>query len=569
MSDVKRTFLTGMLIAGVLMIIPWYYNALGISNNDQSDSEVMALPEQLPQNNTQISEKKTAPIKQTLSVKKTYQEFQIINNNFTATVSNLSGGSVVEYVLNSDESQYVGGYDDAGLYRDATPVSLILNTSNLCAPCVQFQDLNGNTSVVDEPFQLISPAINSSNVFIVEKDSPAVLVFRVSLNNLEITKTLTITYNKFVINHSVDVKTLNSNSPSAIGFVWDKGIRNTEYNVVDEISYSLASIGSNKNIENITLSPSSIEDRVNLKSYDDADWVALRNKYFIMAMVPDAPMKASYSAETFALNSNNLVPSFSSSILNNGDSNLNCDIYLGPLDLESINELDSYLDRIMNFGWFILQPFSRSILWLLKFLHGFGINYGVILVLFAFIIRFITGPLTKKSYESSQKMQSLQPQIQKLQEKFKKDPQRLNQETIKLYKESGTNPLGGCLPMLLQMPLLFSLFIVFRSTIEFRGAPFFGWISNLSQPDTIINLPINIPLYGDQIAFLPILLGITMFLSQKMSMASMDPKQKPFMYIMSVFFYLIFNSFPSGLNLYYVVYNLLNYLQQKSLKKAA
>ena len=569
MSDVKRTFLTGMLIAGVLMIIPWYYNALGISNNDQSDSEVMALPEQLPQNNTQISEKKTAPIKQTLSVKKTYQEFQIINNNFTATVSNLSGGSVVEYVLNSDESQYVGGYDDAGLYRDATPVSLILNTSNLCAPCVQFQDLNGNTSVVDEPFQLISPAINSSNVFIVEKDSPAVLVFRVSLNNLEITKTLTITYNKFVINHSVDVKTLNSNSPSAIGFVWDKGIRNTEYNVVDEISYSLASIGSNKNIENITLSPSSIEDRVNLKSYDDADWVALRNKYFIMAMVPDAPMKASYSAETFALNSNNLVPSFSSSILNNGDSNLNCDIYLGPLDLESINELDSYLDRIMNFGWFILQPFSRSILWLLKFLHGFGINYGVILVLFAFIIRFITGPLTKKSYESSQKMQSLQPQIQKLQEKFKKDPQRLNQETIKLYKESGTNPLGGCLPMLLQMPLLFSLFIVFRSTIEFRGAPFFGWISNLSQPDTIINLPINIPLYGDQIAFLPILLGITMFLSQKMSMASMDPKQTPFMYIMSVFFYLIFNSFPSGLNLYYVVYNLLNYLQQKSLKKAA
>ena len=568
MSDVKRTFLTGMLIAGVLMMIPWYYNTLGISSSEQSDSEAMALPE-LPQNKTQVSEKKTAPVKQAPSVKKAYQEFQIINNNFTSTISNLSGGSVVEYVLNNRESQYVGGYDDVGLYSDTAPVSLILNTANLCAPCVQFQDLNGNTSVVDEPFQLISPAVNSSNVFIVEKDSPTVLVFRASLNGLEITKTLTITYNKFVINHSVDIKTVNNKAPSAIGFIWDKGIRNTEYNVVDEISYSLASIGSNKNIENITLSPGSIEDRVNLKSYDDADWVALRNKYFIMAMVPQAPVKASYAAETVALNSNNLVPSFSSSILNNGESDLNCDIYLGPLDLESINELDSYLDRIMNFGWFILQPFSRSILWLLKFLHGFGLNYGVILVLFAFLIRFITGPLTKKSYESSQKMQSLQPQIQKLQEKFKKDPQRLNQETIKLYKESGTNPLGGCLPMLLQMPLLFSLFIVFRSTIEFRGAPFFGWISNLSQPDTIINLPINIPLYGDQIAFLPILLGVTMFLSQKMSMASMDPKQKPFMYIMSVFFYLIFNSFPSGLNLYYVVYNLLNYLQQKSLKKAA
>ena len=567
MSDVKRTFLTGMLIAGVLMMIPWYYNTLGISNNDQSDSVAMDLPK-APQNKAQISEKETPPIKQTSPIQKTYQEFQVINNNFTSTISNLSGGSVVEYVLNDDESQYVGGYDDAGVYSDTAPVSLILNTANLCAPCVQFQDLNGNTYVVDEPFQLISPAVNSSNIFIVEKDLPTVLVFRAFLDNLEITKTLTISYNKFVINHSVDIKMMNNNAPSSVGFVWDKGIRNTEYNVVDEISYSLASIGSNKNIENITLSPSTIEDKVGLKSYDDADWVALRNKYFIMAMVPQTPMKASYAAEAFALNSNNLVPSFSSSILNNGASSFSCDIYLGPLDLESINELDSYLDRIMNFGWFILQPFSRSILWLLKFLHGFGLNYGVILVLFAFLIRFITGPLTKKSYESSQKMQSLQPQIQKLQEKFKKDPQRLNQETIKLYKESGTNPLGGCLPMLLQMPLLFSLFIVFRSTIEFRGAPFFGWISNLSQPDTIINLPIYIPLYGDQIAFLPILLGVTMFLSQKMSMASMDPKQKPFMYIMSVFFYLIFNSFPSGLNLYYVVYNILNYLQQKSLKKA-
>ena len=568
MSDVKRTFLTGMLIAGVLMLIPWYYNTMGISGNEQVESKAQEVPE-LQQNKQPASEKYTVPAEKTPSIQKNYQEFKIINNNFTSTISNLSGGSVVEYVLNDDESQYVGGYDDDGLYSDTYPVSLILNTANLCAPCIQFQDLNGSTSVIDEPFQLISPDINSSNVFIVEKDNPTVLVFRASLDNLEITKTLTITYNKFVINHNVDIKPVNNSAPAAVGFVWDKGIRNTEYNVVDEISYSLASIGSNKNIENITLSPGSVEDKVNLKSYDDADWVALRNKYFIMAMVPQNPMKASYAAETIALNSNNLVPSFSSSVLNKGSSNLNCDIYLGPLDLESINELDSYLDRIMNFGWFVLQPFSRSILWLLKFLHGFGLNYGVILVLFAFLIRFITGPLTKKSYESSQKMQTLQPQIQKLQEKFKKDPQRLNQETIKLYKESGTNPLGGCLPMLLQMPLLFSLFIVFRSTIEFRGAPFFGWISNLSQPDTIVNLPINIPLYGDQIAFLPILLGVTMFLSQKMSMASMDPKQKPFMYIMSVFFYLIFNSFPSGLNLYYVVYNLLNYLQQKSLKKTA
>ena len=182
-------------------------------------------------------------------------------------------------------------------------------------------------------------------------------------------------------------------------------------------------------------------------------------------------------------------------------------------------------------------------------------------------MRIITGPLTKKSFESSAKMQEIQPKIKKIQTKYKNDSQRMNREMMTLYKEKGENPLGGCLPMLIQMPLLFSLFIVFRSTIEFRGAPFFGWINNLSQPDTIFNLPFYIPIYGDQVAFLPILLGVSMFLSQKLSMASMDGNQKPMMYMMSAFFFLLFNSFPSGLNLYYVMYNLLNYQQQLKMKR--
>ena len=147
-------------------------------------------------------------------------------------------------------------------------------------------------------------------------------------------------------------------------------------------------------------------------------------------------------------------------------------------------------------------------------------------------------------------MTSIQPEVQKLRDKYKNDPQRVSQETLKLYKTHGVNPLGGCLPMLLQMPLLFALFIVFRSTIEFRGAPFFWWITDLSQPDVLFNLPFNIPIYGAHVGFLPIVLGISMFMSQRLSMASMDPKQKPMMYFMTAFFFLLFNQFPSGLNLY-------------------
>ena len=164
-------------------------------------------------------------------------------------------------------------------------------------------------------------------------------------------------------------------------------------------------------------------------------------------------------------------------------------------------------------------------------------------------------------------MQTVQPKMKKLQKKHKNDSQRLNQEMVKLYKTEGVNPLGGCLPMLIQMPLLFSLFIVFRSTIEFRGAPFFLWITDLSQPDVLFYLPFHIPIYGGHVGLLPIVLGISMFLSQRLSMATMDKSQKPMMYFMTAFFFLLFNQFPSGLNLYYTVYNILNYFQQKNLKK--
>ena len=572
MSDIKRTFFAGLLIAGILMLMPLYFNFIGYESNPVTDSSSL-VPEKIIQNDSQEIINKPTQINSPISSSEVVT-YTISNNKFDAVFSSLSGGSLINYSLKNTVSQYRGGYNESGQYQDSIPVSLLLNNKNQCAPCVQIVDSRGNIELLNIPFELkessglISKINNTSNKIIDNSSNPTSLVFHAAMNNFHIIKTITVFHDSFVVNHSVEVASFENNQKNiSVALIWDKGLRNTEYNLIDEISYSLASIGSDKKIENISLSPSKISDNIEKESYQNADWAAIRNKYFIMAMVPTDKTTASFEAASYMLGPNKLVPSFSTSVLANGVSTINCDIFLGPLDLNYINQLDTYLDRIMNFGWFVLQPFSRSILWLLKSLHGLGLNYGIILILFAFIVRVITGPLTKKSHESAQKMQALQPKLKKLQEKYKKDPQKLNQETMKLYKESGTNPLGGCFPMLLQMPLLFSLFIVFRSTIEFRGAPFIGWISNLSQPDTIINLPINIPLYGDQIAFLPILLGITMFLSQRVSMAAADPKQKPLMYIMSIFFYLIFNSFPSGLNLYYVVYNILNYLQQRSLKQ--
>jgi YidC/Oxa1 family membrane protein insertase len=162
-------------------------------------------------------------------------------------------------------------------------------------------------------------------------------------------------------------------------------------------------------------------------------------------------------------------------------------------------------------------------------------------------------------------MKVIQPLVAEIKEKYKGDAQRINKETMKLYKEYGVNPMGGCLPMLLQMPLLMSLYIVFRSTIQLRGAMFIpGWIPDLSLPDTIFILPFHIPMYGNQFNILPILMAVTMIFQSGMTIT--DPKQKSMKYIMPVFMLLIFNRLSSGLNLYYTLFNVLTMVQQKFIK---
>ena len=225
-------------------------------------------------------------------------------------------------------------------------------------------------------------------------------------------------------------------------------------------------------------------------------------------------------------------------------------IYLGPLQYNNLKTLDVGLENSMSFGIAPIRGISRGVLYFLKVFHGVVPNYGVVLIIFSILVKIVVYPLTKKSYQSMKEMQLLQPEIAKLREKYQGDPQRLNKETMKMYKERGANPLGGCLPMLLQMPLLFALFIVFRSTIELRGAPFVLWIDDLSQPDALIPLPFSLPLYGNQISLLPLLMGVSMFVQQKMSATQANPQQKMMTQFMSVFFVVLFNQFPSGLNLY-------------------
>jgi len=168
--------------------------------------------------------------------------------------------------------------------------------------------------------------------------------------------------------------------------------------------------------------------------------------------------------------------------------------------------------------------------------------------------------------QSMKKMQSLQPKIAELKEKFKDDQAKVQKETMKLYSTYGINPAGGCLPLLLQMPIFIALWGLFQSAIELRQQPFFWWISDLSKPDVIFNLGFKLPLFGiEQISGLALLMGITTYLQQKQTVK--DPQQQMLVYIMPVMLTMLFMSFPSGLNLYYFLFNLFSIVHQHLMNK--
>jgi len=202
------------------------------------------------------------------------------------------------------------------------------------------------------------------------------------------------------------------------------------------------------------------------------------------------------------------------------------------------------------------------------FLHLIIPNWGLVIIVFSIIIKGALHPLTKTSMKSMKKMQALQPLMEEIKEKYKDDPQKMNSAVMNLYKEYGVNPAGGCLPMLLQLPILYALYMVFRSAIQLRQASFVWWIHDLSIPDVIYSLPVHLPIFGiKDISGLAVFMGITMFVQQKMSVK--DPRQKMMIWMMPILWVLLFMSFPSGLNLYYTTFNILAIVQQMMINKQA
>ena len=584
MNETVRYIIAGILIFLILLLTPIYQNWLGydsrptvVVEDDSKPSELNSVKNKLSYiNDYNLSNTET---KNHTNVNNDYHDIIITTIDaplYTAKISNRSGGSFVSYKmknLNSRDKKFSGGYDDDGVFFQNTPTSLILPSNNSCMPCLGQYDENLETySYFNQPFTIISTN-RSDSISLGLQDTVSLSYELSNKNGLILRKTVQFFGDSYFTNHSFvfgDTHTLTNN----IELIWADGLRPTEQKEAEDVQYAKASVGQAKEVDKIFMSDANSPNSREVFN-GTTDWVSIRTKYFTSAIIIDSPGKYA------ALKSNNVVfggrkhtPVYSAGIgIASNVKSVSSKIYIGPLDVQHLSTTKYNLDATMDWGIFIIKPISKGILWILKFAHDtFKLNYGVILLLFAIAIRIITGPLTKKSFESSQNMQKIQPDLKKIQSKYKSDPSALNRETMALYKKHGVNPLGGCLPILLQMPLLFALFQVFRSTIEFRGAPFILWISDLSKPD-VVWAPAFLKniwglnyFFGDGVAVLPIIMGITLMLTMRMSSSTMDPSQKPIMYTMNAFFVLLFNTFPSGLNLYYTAYNILSFFQQRSIR---
>ena len=302
-----------------------------------------------------------------------------------------------------------------------------------------------------------------------------------------------------------------------------------------------------------------IKDLSQVVAYKDGvKWIAQEDKYFTAFIVPKTGIE---EAHAWARDNDAMVD-----LRMKGGENSYL-ISAGPKEYDILEKYNSGMEHVIDFGFFSI--IARPLFWFLKWLYGLSHNYGVAIILLTIITRIPFFPLISKGQKSMKKLADIQPKMAEIREKYKNDPQKMQQEMMALYKTNKVSPMGGCLPMLLQMPVFFALYSTLSTAIELRQAPFMLWIKDLAQPDTLFgHIPHAIPFLGGfALGPLPLLMGATSFVQQKMTPSTADPKQQKIMMLMPIMFTFIFLNFSSGLVLYWLVNNILSIAQQFYINK--
>jgi YidC/Oxa1 family membrane protein insertase len=315
-------------------------------------------------------------------------------------------------------------------------------------------------------------------------------------------------------------------------------------------------------------------------------FIAFKQHFFTSILVSKTPFEKAQLVSTNLMNDEKVDTTFTKSFkanlplaFTNGELDYKLNWYLGPSDYKTLAKYDQNLEKIITLGWGIIGWINRFIFVPLFGFLGSYIAYGIAIILFTILIKLAMSPITFKSFLSQAKMKVLRPEIAELGEKFKKDPMKKQQETMKLYNKAGVNPMAGCIPALIQMPFLMASFQFFPSAFELRQQKFL-WADDLSSFDEIVKLPFHIPLYGDHISLFPILAAIAIFFYMKMTsgdqqmaapqqegMPDMAKMMKIMIYVSPLMMLFFFNSYGAGLSLYNFISNLVTILIMLVIKR--
>ncbi|MCX7988540.1 MAG: membrane protein insertase YidC [Thermodesulfovibrio sp.] len=507
-----RTLLAVILSMAILFGSQYFYTKYYQPKNQTSQAKEETKQEEktIPSKQIQLPSSKKDEPKQ-LTKDTNYKEVSIENEVFKVILSN-EGATIRSVELKK--------------YKD-TKGNLIKLSSH---------DIPAISIVKDSKFDYSKIIFNIDDSKALFKDSnEAVIVFYYSDGNISIKRSFIFNKNDYAI----DVK----DEISGVGSYYVTLGKN--FGIFDKEEATHWGPVILKESDRIELTPSKIKETVIYK--EGVKWIAQEDKYFFSAIVPVS------KANQFVVLPYN-GDALTAVEFNEGINHYK--VFASPKDYDYLKKFNVGLEHIVDFGFFSL--IALPLFWFLKILYGIVNNYGIAIIILTIIVRIPFIPIVNKGQKSMQKLSELQPKLMQLKEQYKNDPQRLQKEMMELYKKYKINPMGGCLPILLQIPVFFALYKILTIAIELRQAPFMFWIQDLSVKD---------PYY-----ILPILMGATMLIQQKMTPSTADPTQQKIMLILPIVFTFLFLSFPSGLVLYWLINNIFGIAQQfyinQKIKKA-
>jgi len=541
--DMYRAFLA--ILISFVILLGYQYFFIGPTQQAPVETQQTEAPPEAPQQTapaqitTAPQQPQVQPAAPTAPVanQRPAEEISIDTDLYTATISE-QGGVITSFLLKNHRAERSD---------DAPGIDLIRTDANQGLP-LSFSwgaVFDRNTLYTTDSTEVgFDPQTNMASV-VMRATSPA---------GLEVVRTYRFNRDSYLIEH--DVAVINSSGQTLQG---EAGLHQMN------LPFTELTKASNWLFRGPVVFSESGLQQFKLKKFEDGpltltdsfDWAAYMGTYFVMAMVPAAgPVSVTMDAQDELVSIDMLSPLETLAPL--ASKTYQYSLFYGPKKLTLLNEAGSNLGKIVNFGWF--DVIARPMLYLLNWFYSVVHNYGIAIILVTIILKAIFWPITQKGLKSMKNMQKLQPKVVKLKEKYKNDPTRMNQEMMNLYKTYKVNPLGGCLPMVLQIPVFFALYKVLLQSIELRHAPFMLWINDLSAPDRLY-LGFDIPYLGG-LPVLTLLMGASMFLQQKMTPTTADPTQAKIMMFLPLIFTVMFVNFASGLVLYWFVNNLLSILQQ-------